>query len=158
LFNIADGSQSGFTIWDNVAYNAAYAAVRFNTTNLAGLKLWNNTFFNVNTVGNKSYGALTNDWNLPAGALDVENNIFAPHAGTAYNGGSNGITAGSGTIAHNLWFGGSGSVSLDGSPVTADPKFVSPGSDFHLGAGSAAIGAGGPSVSSLVTTDYDPAP
>lgn len=155
--NLADGTKNNVKVWNNVVYNVAYAAVRFNTTNLSGAQIVNNTFYNTNTSKNTAYGALTNDWNLPAGALDIENNIFHVASGTPYNGGSNGIPGGAGTIARNLWFNGSGSTGVDSAPVTANPLFVAAGSDFHLQAASPAIGVGShtTAVTSLVTTDFD---
>jgi hypothetical protein len=155
--NIADGSQNNFKVWDNVVYNVAYAAIRFNTTTLHGAQIFNNTFYNTNTVKNTAYGALTNDWSLPSGALDIENNIFYVASGTPYNKGSNGVPASAGTFTHNAWFNGTGSVSIDTAPVTTNPLFVLLGSDFHLQTGSPAIGSGSltSAVTSLVTTDYD---
>lgn len=154
--NIADGAKNNVQVWDNVVYNVQFAALRFNTTDLNGAKIFNNTFFNTNRAGNSSYGAITNDWNLPAGSLDIENNIFYVHAGTPYNSGSNGVPPGAGIIAHNLWFNGSGSASFDAAPVTADPLFVNAaGGDFHLQAQSPAIGAGASGVTALVGHDYD---
>jgi hypothetical protein len=155
--NLADGTQNNVKIWNNVVYNAQYAALRFNTTNLKGAQIFNNTFYNTNTVKNSLYGALTNDWNLPSGAMDVENNIFYVASGTPYTSGSVGVSSSTGTFAHNVWFNGSGSMTIDSAPVMADPKFVAPGADFHLQSGSPAIGAGstGTNVTSLVTNDYD---
>jgi hypothetical protein len=73
----------------------------------------------------------------------------------AYTGGSGGLTVLIGTVSNNIFYGGSGST-LGGSLITADPTFVSvSGNDFHLAAGSPAIGAGAMGVSSIVTTDYD---
>ncbi|MDE2441914.1 MAG: right-handed parallel beta-helix repeat-containing protein [Betaproteobacteria bacterium] len=159
--NIADGSKAGFKVWNNVVYNVAYAAVRFNTTDLTGAKIFNNTFYNTYTSYDpknpSSYGAITNDWNLPSGALDIENNIFSVASGSPYNSGSNGVPSSAGTIAHNLWFNGSDTTGFDSAPVAGNPKFVTAGSDFHLQSGSPAIGVGvaTSAVTSLVTTDYD---
>jgi hypothetical protein len=152
--NVADGARNNIAIYDNVVFNTAVAGVRFNTVDLHNCKIYNNTFYNTDTRGNSIYGALMNDWNLPADALDIRNNIFWPHTGTPYEGGSNGMSTGHGTIAKNLWFGGTGSYGFDSSPVTGDPRFVSPGSDFSLQTGSAAIDTGSSAVSSLVTDDY----
>jgi hypothetical protein len=155
--NIADGSRNNFTIYNNLVYNVAYAAVRFNTTDLHGAKIYNNTFYRTNTSGNSAYGALTNDWNLPSGALDVQNNIFYVNTSTLYSGGANDIGGAIGTIRNNLWFGGSSSYGFDTAPVSANPQFVSPGSNFHLQAASPAInkGAVSSSISTLITSDYD---
>jgi hypothetical protein len=96
-----------------------------------------------------------NDWNFAAGALDVENNIFWPHAGSAYNGGSNDVPSSAGTLRNNLWYGGTGPVDLDSAPRTGNPNFVdAPGHDFHLTSGPA-VDSGSSSVATTVTTDFD---
>ncbi|MBI1891809.1 MAG: hypothetical protein HYS18_14265 [Burkholderiales bacterium] len=155
--NIADGATNNVKVWNNLVYNVAYAALRFNTMTLHGAKIYNNTFYNTNTAGNAYYGALTNDWGLPSDALDIENNIFYVASGTPYNSGSVGIYGTVGTITKNLWFNGTGSISHDTAPILGDPMFATPGSNFHLLAGSPAIGSGSRSsaVTSLVTTDLD---
>jgi hypothetical protein len=158
--NIGDGSKNGIKVWNNVVYNVQYAAIRFNTTDLQGAQIFNNTFYNTDMQGDptRPYGALTNDWNLPAGSMDVENNIFYVATGTPYNSGSNGVPASAGTFAHNVWFNGTGSVSIDSAPVTLNPQFVNAaGADFHLQSSSPAIGVGSHSatVTSLVNTDFD---
>jgi hypothetical protein len=153
--NIADGTKSNVKVWDNLVYNTQVAGVRFNTLNLAGAKFYNNTFYNMAVYPNS--GALMNDWSLPSGAVDVENNIFFTASGTRYLNGSVGFSSSAGTFAHNVWFNGTGAVTLDSTAILANPLFVAPGSDFHLQAGSPAIGAGATAaaVTSLVTTDYD---
>jgi hypothetical protein len=155
--NIGDGMRSNLKVWNNIVYNVQFAALRFNTNTLSGAKIFNNTFFNTNRAGHSSYGALTNDWNLPGGSLDVENNIFYVASGTPYNSGSVGISASAGTFARNLWFNGAGSTSIDATAVKANPLFVTDGSDFHLQAGSPAIGAGShtAAVTSVVANDFD---
>jgi hypothetical protein len=155
--NLADGTKSNVKVWDNLVYNVAYAAIRFNTTDLSGAKIFNNTFYNTNTAKNTAYGAITNDWAFPVGSLDLENNIFYVATGTPYNSGSNGVPNNAGTITHNLWFNGTGGTAMDTAPITSNPLFVTPGSDFHLQAGSPATGVGTVSaaVTSLVTNDYE---
>lgn len=155
--NIGDGMRNGLKVWNNITYNAQYAALRFNTNTLNGAQIFHNTFYNTNLAGNVFYGALTNDWNLPAGSMDVENNIFYVASGTPYNSGSVSVLAGNGTFKRNLWFNGTGSTAIDSLPVTADPKFVAAGSDFHLQPASPAIGIGSTAaaVTTLVTNDFD---
>jgi hypothetical protein len=155
--NIADGSRNNFAVYNNVVYNVAYAAVRFNTMDLHGAKIYNNTFYRTNMSGNSAYGALTNDWNLPSDALDVRNNIFYVTGATQYGGGSVDVGGAIGTIRNNMWFGGASSYAFDTAPLSADPKFVSLGTDFHLQATSPAVDAGGTSasISALITSDYD---
>ncbi|MFN8494296.1 MAG: choice-of-anchor Q domain-containing protein [Caldilineaceae bacterium] len=162
LINLADGTTNNIRIWDNLGYNAQYAALRFNTLDLVGARIWNNTFYNSNlaTVGFDLYGALTNDWSLPVNALDMKNNIFVPAAGSYYASGSVGFDVNMTGITNNLWFGGVENspyygYPFDKHPITGDPKFKTPGSDFHLQVGSAAIDAGSNLVTSLVTNDLD---
>ncbi|MBI1891072.1 MAG: hypothetical protein HYS18_10525 [Burkholderiales bacterium] len=155
--NLADGTKNNVNVWNNVVYNVQYAAIRFNTLTLSGAKIYNNTFYNTNQAKNSFYGALTNDWSLPTGAMDVENNIFYVAAGTPYNSGSVTVPPSAGTFTRNVWFNGTGNPSIDSAPVVLDPLFVVPGSDFHLQAASPAIGSGSKAaaVMSLVTTDFD---
>ena len=154
--NIADNTQNGLELWDNVVYDTVYASLRFNTNILHGAKIWNNTFYDAVTSGNSGYGAITNDWNLPGDALDMENNIIVPTNGMHYSGGSVGMSAGIGTVSGNLWFGGAGGVGFDSSPIKADPAFADPSrADLHLHGGSPAIDSGSGAVAALVADDYD---
>ncbi len=154
--NIADNMRNNLQVWNNIVYNAQYAALRFNTNTLHGAKIYNNTFFNTNLASNTAYGAITNDWNLPVGSIDLENNIFYVASHTPYNSGSNGVPANAGTIARNLWFNGSGSTQFDSAPIVLDPQFMNAaGADFHLQTQSPAIGNGSASVLALVSNDYD---
>jgi len=150
--NIADGTKAGIVVYDNVVYNTMDAGINFNTNTLQGAKIYNNTIYNTDRTGNSSYGAIMNQWNLPAGALDFENNIIQPSPGMPYGASS---ISGAGTITNNLWYGASDSTAVDSHAVTGSPAFVAPGSDFHLQSSSAAIGKGSLSVLSVVTTDYD---
>jgi hypothetical protein len=156
--NIADGSASGFVYYDNVVEGAGWGCLRFNTTTLSDAKIYNNTF--ANCVTRSGYGVVNNDWNFPANALDMENNIFYANSGGSYSGGSVGMTSGHGTITNNLFYNGtSGDDNWDSHPVLGNPLFISLTTpDLHLQAGSAAIGAGSTAVSSVVTTDYDLSP
>lgn len=154
--NIADGATNNINVWNNVVYNVALAGIRFNTMSLKGARFYNNTFYKTNQYGHSLYGAITNDWNFPSNAFDIQNNIFHVSSGTPYNSGSNGVPASAGIIARNLWFNGTGSTAFDSSPVLADPLFANPASfDLHLQAASPARGVGASSVLSLVTNDFD---
>jgi hypothetical protein len=152
--NIADGSSNGFLIFDNVVYNTSVAGLRFNTMTLKGARIFHNTFYASNQDGKDIYGTLTNDWNLPTGSAKIQNNIFWPSSPTIpYASGAEGLDAVAGTTDHNLFFGGMGDP-LGADAITADPLFVDVKAfDFHLGAGSPAIGAG-VSVGTVVTTDF----
>ncbi|HEX6833431.1 MAG TPA: right-handed parallel beta-helix repeat-containing protein [Rudaea sp.] len=154
--NIADGSMNNFRIWNNIVYNTAYANLRFITNVLHGAKIFNNTFYNAVTSGNTSYGAITSDDNLPSDALDLENNIFVPHAAMHYSGGDVPLAAGVGTIRNNLWFGGSGAHAFDTHAITTDPAFADAAqADFHLRNSGGAVEAGSASVAALVANDFD---
>jgi hypothetical protein len=154
--NIADGSQNNFKVWNNVVYNTAYANLRFNTNTLHGAKIYNNTFYNAVTGGNTIYGTITNDWNLPSDALDLENNIVWPASGVPYTGGSVGISTGIGTLTNNLWYGATSGDGFDTHPVASNPLFANAAAgDFHLQAASPAIDAGSSAVSALVLNDFD---
>ena len=155
--NIADGAQNDIALWDNVVYDVQYSGLRFNTNTLHGARIYHNTFYNVDIAGVfAGYAGISNDWNFPADALDLRNNIVVPAPGQPFTGGSVGIDTGIGTISNNLWSGGTGDVSFDTSPVLAAPGFANTAAhDFHLIAGSAAIDAGTNAVSTLATTDYD---
>ena len=154
--NLADGSQNAIQVYDNVVYDITQAGLRFNTNTLHGAKIWNNTFAGTNKNGNASYGVITNDWVFPADALNLQNNIFLPTTSAIpYQGGSVGLSPGIGTVTHNLYYGGAGIASFDSAPVSGDPKFKAPASDFHLSLGSKAIDTGSAAVSSLVAVDYD---
>jgi hypothetical protein len=154
--NIADGSSSGFVYYDNVVYNAAYGCLRFNTVSLKAAKIYNNTFYSCSSHG--GYGVITNDWNLPSGALDMENNIFYASSGGSYAGGSVGMSGGIGTVTHNLFYNGNDGDSWDAHPISGNPLFLTlsvTAPDLHLQTGSPAIGAGSTTVAPVVTTDYD---
>jgi hypothetical protein len=101
------------------------------------------------------YGAVMNDWHLPADALDMENNLFVPAPGTNYAGGTVGFGHKVGIINRNFWYGGKGDTAFDSYPQTGELKFASDGKDFHLLPGSWAIDAGSPAVAHIVTNDYD---
>ncbi len=154
--NIADGSQDDIAIWNNVVINAQVAGLRFNTNTLRGCRVYNNTFYNNNTLDSGIYGVLMNDWNFPSDALDVRNNIFWARPSTAYANGSVGFGGSIGTLTRNLWFGGSGDFSIDTSPVNANPLLVDPGTDFHIAtAASPAVDAGSAAALDLVIDDFD---
>ena len=155
--NIADNAQNDIALWNNVVYNTAYSGLRFNTNTLHGAKIYNNTIYNADTAGTfAGYAAISNDWNFPADALDLRNNIVVPAAGKPYTGGSVGIDVGMGTIANNLWFGGTGSVAFDAQALGGDPKFAdAPNRDLHLQATSAAVNTGTGATFSLVVDDFD---
>ncbi|MEO6447910.1 MAG: hypothetical protein ABIO42_01555 [Burkholderiaceae bacterium] len=156
--NLADGTGNNVQVYDNLIANTQYSGLRFNTTNLSNAKVWSNTFYN--TVLNSrakqggNYGVISNDWNLSAGSVSFVGNIFYASAGTQFLGGSVGLGGNLGSWANDIWFNGTDAVpSFATAAVDADPLFVSAGSDYHLGIGSPAIGAGSSTASALVTDD-----
>lgn len=167
--NLADGTKDGIKIFNNIIVDTRYAGLRFNTTDLHLARIYNNTFYNTNIERQPKYGAIMNDWNLRADAIDLQNNIIVPYPGTSYTGGTVGFDSEIGTIKRNfwfrdkrdwfeerkVWFRGKRNIQLDTYPQTGELKFVTEGKDFHLQSGSMAIDAGSPSVAQLVTNDYD---
>ena len=154
--NVADGTQSGIRIYNNVVLNSRLAGLRFNTTLLHGAKIYNNTFYKntIGAAGKPGYGSVMNDARLRGDALDMRNNIFVAHTDTNYAGGSVGFAGQIGAIQRNLWHAGRGAIDFDSNPVRSDPRFVAAGVDFHLGADSPAIDAGAASVAELVKDDF----
>ncbi len=156
--NIGDTSSTGFAVYDNILYHIARGGIRFNTQDLHGCKIYNNTLYDIGFYNNSPlYTPIMSDWNLPSDALDVKNNIIWPSSGIAYTGGAVGVDNSNGTFSNNLWYGGSGSSpSFDGTKVTANPQFSNAaGGDFHLQSSSPAIDKGNSAVSGLVTNDFD---
>jgi hypothetical protein len=94
--------------------------------------LVNNTVYSNGTHG--IWINSTNVVNIVVRNNTVSNNADNPQI--TQLAGSEGQT----TVDHNLFY--SSNTTVGSSPVTGDPKFVNPGTDFHLQAGSPAIGAG----------------
>jgi len=153
--NLADGSGSNISVYDNLVMNTQYSGLRFNTTDLSGAKIWSNTFYNTSIAGiTHAYGAVSNDETLPAGSVSFVNNIFYTASGKTNLGGDASFTSGMGTWTNNLWFNGSDGVpSFATGSINADPKFVAAGTDFRLAAGSPAIGKGSTATATLVKDD-----
>jgi hypothetical protein len=159
--NLTVGSGSGIVVWNNLIYRTTSAGVRFADPGIRGLKLYNNTFYATGLGGNTpSSGALTNDTRAASGMFDIRNNIFWPNSGSAYAAGSDNadFTGGVGPITNNLFYGSGGVPSFSTASVTGNPNFMGASTgDFHLQAGSPAIGAGSSLVSSIVIDDLDTA-
>ena len=149
--NIADGSGSGFRIYNNVISGVSRNCVRFNSTNLSGLRMYNNTFYNCGTDGT-GRDVLLNEWSaISSSNADIRNNIFWVTTGGSYLGG----TFNSGVFANNLWYNAGTGPAGDTTKVSANPLFVSNGSDFHLQAGSPAINSGTASLVFSIVDDFD---
>jgi hypothetical protein len=153
--NLADGTGSNVSLRDNLVMNTQFSGLRFNTTDLAGAKVWSNTFYNTSITGvTRAYGAVSSDDSLPAGSVSFVNNIFYTASGKTNLGGDVGFTSSTGSWVDNLWFNGSDGVpSYATGSVSADPKFVAAGTDFHLAPGSPALGKGSTTASTLVKDD-----
>ena len=155
--NLADGSANDVAVWDNVCSRINLACLRFNSTNLVAAQVFNNTFYDCG--GGDTYdGAIDNDSNeLDAAAVTLTNNIVWAATGTPYAGGSGDGFGATGVFTDNLWYNASSPPPGAGA-VSAYPLFVAAGSDFHLGSGSPAVGAGSTSVASRVTSNFDLSP
>ncbi|RTL57980.1 MAG: hypothetical protein EKK46_01380 [Rhodocyclaceae bacterium] len=153
--NLADGTRENVRIFNNLIVTPRFAGLRLNTTQLSKARIYNNTFYGTNTDRKPKYGALMNDWNLPADALDLQNNLIVATPGTDYTGGTVGFGGRVGIINRNFWSGGRGEVAMDRYPQSGDPGFVTDGRDFHLRPQSWAIDAGSPTVARIVENDYD---
>ncbi|MBW8760427.1 MAG: hypothetical protein JF586_22800, partial [Burkholderiales bacterium] len=154
--NLADGTGSNVQVDDNLVANTQYSGLRFNTTTLANAKVWSNTFYNTVLNANAKsagYGVISNDWSLPAGSVSFVGNIMYASAGSQFLAGAVGFSGREGTWANNLWFNGAGMPSFASASVSANPMFVSAGSNFHLSAGSPAIATGGTTAATLVKDD-----
>jgi hypothetical protein len=156
--NFTQGTGVNTVVWNNLIYDTDYAGIRFSDDNLRNFKLYNNTFYNVGRVGNTASGAaLVNDTNAATGMFDIRNNIFWVNAATNYSGGccNGNFTGGSATFSNNLWFGKGAAPSFDAASPSANPSFISAGSDFRLNVGSPAIDTGTSAVSAVVIDDFE---
>ncbi len=153
--NVADGSRGGFVIWNNIVTDTDRAGIRFNTVDLAGAKIYNNTFYNTNLINNAAVGAIMNDAIFPAGAIDLRNNIFVPITGDY----DQGPFAGKGTFSNNLWFSGTGTnpaTTYSTASLQTNPLFFAvSGRNLRLAPTSPAVNAGTSAVSAVVINDFD---
>ena len=151
--NFADASQS-CAAWDNVVVNMSSYALR--TNNLMGTPA---VSFVHNTIVGCAYPYGNSDGSsIASGYVEIKNNILAnPKSGWVYNGGTISAVA----FANNLYFDSAGKqkakYSGDATGIYGDPKFAST-TDYHLQAGSPAIGAGAVGLHQAVPTDLDSKP
>jgi hypothetical protein len=152
--NVADGSKDHFLIYDNVVYHTACSGIRFNTLDLRGAFVLDNTFVETNVSRSKYCGAIANDWHFPADALTLENNIFVATEGTAYGAGEVGFPQFPGVAADNVFYDG-GSPPLGEPALVARPAFVDAANgDFRLRSRQPGI-APGSAGAPVIQTDYN---
>lgn len=140
--NIND-AITGIVIYNNLVMNVAASGLRFNSDNLSGAQVYNNTFYGTDlaNVFSSVRSALQNDGILSAGSVTIRNNIFVPgNSSRVYEGGNFGFSAVAATMSHNLWYNGSDVVSGTNNQ-TGNPLFISTASgseDLHLQSSSPA--------------------
>ena len=138
------------TVINNVFYGSISGWGVQTAAGFSGL-IANNTFAYTRTTNSGDVML----WDVASGNVTLQNNIFYnPPGGIAVN--TYAFTAPTCVLDHNMVYGGSmGSVPgcTFTNSITANPSFVNAASDFHLQAGSLAIGAG--VTVSGAATDYD---
>ena len=162
--NISEGTHS-YTAWNNVIYNTAFAAVRFNVFSDATSSyiIANNTIFDANIVATSTLAAIANDWTLNSGTAVIKHNIIAADASSKasayYQDSATGTAI---KIERNLWFGlkkGTASTRdinpVGGAVDTNDPRFVNLAThDLSLASGSPAIDQATAAMTFVVGNDY----
>jgi hypothetical protein len=114
------------------------------------VEIYNNTLYDCGSwTRDSSAAAFSNGGGNTSLTMNVANNLVYALAGERYVAGTASLISGS----NNLFFGGGAAPSGFTASVTADPRLSNAASfDFHLGAGSSAIGAGMPTTA---VTDFD---
>jgi hypothetical protein len=110
------------------------------------VQLYDNTLYNCGSLSSSTdSGAFNNGGGNPMLKMNLVNNLVYATGTEAYL--AKDSAAGLVTGSNNLWFGGGAAPAGETSSVTADPMLVSPTTfDFHLTAGSPAIGKGIPTT------------
>jgi hypothetical protein len=110
------------------------------------VQLYDNTLYDCGSLSSSTdSGAFNNGGGNPMLKMNLVNNLVYATGGKAYL--AKDSAAGLVTGSNNLWFGGGATPAGETASVTADPMLVSPTTfDFHLTAGSPAIGRGIPTT------------
>jgi hypothetical protein len=146
--NISDGTHS-YAAWNNVIYDIAFAAVRFNTKSDAtsSFALVFNTIFDANRVSSGTNAPIANDDKLDGGIVLISDNIVgADGTGQASSYLSDSSSARARKIDRNLWIGLGVAPSEELEPVygasgAIDPRFTDAAKrDFRPSGASAVIG------------------
>ena len=174
-FATVDPSQGPVEAYNNVIYavgqgpdpvdgSSDYAGIYVAGTTEAGtpgggtVLAYNNTLYDCGSwTQSSSAGAFNNGGANPSLTLELTDNIVvAASPGESYfaEDASSGLITGT----NNLFYGAGAPPAGLAKSVGADPAFAAPGSgDFHLKAGSPAIGAG-PATAAATDYDGDPRP
>ncbi|HEX4405712.1 MAG TPA: choice-of-anchor Q domain-containing protein [Polyangia bacterium] len=145
--NISDGTHS-YAAWNNVIYDIALAAVRFNTKSDAtsSFVVVYNTIFDANRGTSATNAPIANDDKLDGGTVLISDNVIGGDGtsqASSYVADSSSARAR--RIDRNLWIGLGVAPSEELEPVygangTSDPRFVGADKrDFAPQAGSAVI-------------------
>jgi hypothetical protein len=155
-----DPSQGSVQVYNNIVYRAgtgpapagveaSYACVNIGGSGLGTAQVLNNTFYDCGARGNADSGFLA-----VSTTTSAVNNIFYATSGESYltpNTSSSWLSG-----SNNLFYGAGAAPAPFQQPVNANPLLVNPaGYDFHLQAGSPAIGTG---INTGVAKDYDGVP
>jgi IPT/TIG domain len=171
-FATVDPSKGKVEAYNNVIYNAGVGpdpddgAANYTGIYVSGetdsgsdgtgsVEIYNNTLYNCGSRGNSDSGAFNNGGGSPALKMNLVDNLVYATGSDVYLAPDS--AAGLVTGSNNVWFGASGGAPSGlSASVTSDPMLVNPtGFNFHLMAGSPAIGKG-TATSALFDFDGNP--
>jgi hypothetical protein len=145
-FATIDPAKGAVQAYNNVIYRvgtgpapggieSSYAGIKVAGTNSAPVQLTNNTFYDCGGRDNADSGSIS-----ASASVVVVNNIINSLNGETYVAPNS--TAGVFSGSNNLFFGAGATPTFSSASKNADPKFVTPGSNFGLQSVSPAIDAG----------------
>jgi hypothetical protein len=162
-FATVDPSQGTVEAYNNVIYNVGlgpdpadggsdYAGIYvagetdLGSDGTGAVQIYSNTLYNCGARANSDSGAFGNGGGSPALTMSLVDNLVLQTSTESYLSADSPASLISGK--NNLWFGGTGAAPTDvTASVTMNPMLVNAaGFDFHLMAGSPAIGAGFPTT------------